>query len=68
MDQIGYVHLKVEKNGKTFFFAMPMGAPLVDAVEVLHESLKVCEKMYSDALERAKEEEKKKLEQEEAAK
>lgn len=52
MKQTGYVHIEVEKDGKSFFFGMPMGAPLADAADAAFKIFKSCDKMYREAIDK----------------
>lgn len=54
MDQIAYVHLTVEKEGRKYMFMMPIGAPLGEAYDACFEALGEIIKISKEAADRAK--------------
>ena len=54
MNQNLSINFTKEVNGRTYTFALPMGAPFGEAYDVCHEVLMSIAKMSSDAAEKAK--------------
>ena len=52
MDQKGYVHLEIEKDGNKYYFAMPMGAPLAEATDAAFQVFKAVDRSFREALDK----------------
>ena len=54
MNQIMYVKIEIEKNGRVYSFNLPLGAPIGEAYDVAHECLQEIIKMSETAANAAK--------------
>ena len=52
MDLVGYVLMPIQKNGRSYLFDIPMGAPFEEALEVVAELQKNVLQLQEEDLKR----------------
>ena len=53
MNQRAMISVEIKKNERDYVLLMPMGAPIGEAYDVVHEMLQALLKMANDATQRA---------------